>query len=440
MSRLNITKTWQTRLLPISVALGMILMISCPNKTMGDDLDAGMNAYKQKDYTEALNDLSRAAKENQNNASAVFYLGLARIHTGDYIGARQAFEQVTRMLPADDPMAMKAQNNIIYIDNSLAEAHSASMGIAADEPMAINSTSSSYGRDNYLSHVITNGQILHFDPMMMPLRVYISDGKDVPDWSPNDQQAINKAMQAWSSATNGRLTFITDNTSVDANIIVDWQNTIHDGRLGETHLPTQKDIVVQSEIVMGVHFPGSDRTLTMAELDRVALHEFGHALGMTGHSPNPRDAMYYFDNPANGNGSLTARDINTIQILYLPMGNTVQSTGLMTAGETTQYYDLLQHADTLQQAGHDDQAIADYQSAIAINNKDWEPKFILGILLTNQGVRAFKSHDTTQARQNWETASSLFKEVLMAPDAPPQTKSDATRNIAIDANNMGFLR
>jgi len=50
-------------------------------------------------------------------------------------------------------------------------------------------------------------------------------------------------------------------------------------------------------------------------LPATSAHEFGHALGIGGHSPNQGDVMYVSHDP-NADVPLSVRDINTVKTLY----------------------------------------------------------------------------------------------------------------------------
>ena len=62
------------------------------------------------------------------------------------------------------------------------------------------------------------------------------------------------------------------------------------------------------------------------QVERVALHEIGHAIGMRGHSPIPADVMYEVARDRLGPDGLGAEDVNSFLSLYaIPCGTVYTS-------------------------------------------------------------------------------------------------------------------
>ncbi|MGL6136626.1 MAG: matrixin family metalloprotease, partial [Planktothrix sp.] len=55
-------------------------------------------------------------------------------------------------------------------------------------------------------------------------------------------------------------------------------------------------------------------TQTGKYIEAAILHEFGHALGIWGHSPEPTDVMYF--SQVREPPPISARDINTLKRIY----------------------------------------------------------------------------------------------------------------------------
>jgi predicted Zn-dependent protease len=67
--------------------------------------------------------------------------------------------------------------------------------------------------------------------------------------------------------------------------------------------------------LLGAHITIGVREGDRQDIEAVAAHEFGHALGIDGHSPDRHDLMYpyhYIGTP----GAISARDLATLTGLY----------------------------------------------------------------------------------------------------------------------------
>ena len=133
-------------------------------------------------------------------------------------------------------------------------------------------------------------------------------------------------MEAWRTATGGVLAYNVIEESAAtvlagesvANITVTFNvlpaRPTSGGELGHTTLKFTGHRLKQAEIRIDVW-----QNITAEEIDKELLasttHEFGHALGINGHSDEKRDVMS-FEEDASQQAGLTERDINTMKTAY----------------------------------------------------------------------------------------------------------------------------
>ena len=206
---------------------------------------------------------------------------------------------------------------------------------------------------DYFDHVtlFSQGRITRFT--QMPIRVYISPVlKDSP-YLPE----IRYAMREWQTASDDAIRFEETETPQNADIRVSWGHSglhtdFQDMRLGsaeltrrDTHdagriwsstpqkaLKDTKQMVVQEpgapnasppftvEVILMLEGDGTIGELSQEEMRTVCLHEFGHAIGLWGHSPHPGDVSYATATVQHP----SPRDITTLRKLYNTPLNTPQ--------------------------------------------------------------------------------------------------------------------
>ena len=196
--------------------------------------------------------------------------------------------------------------------------------------------------------LFSQGRITRFTEM--PIQVYISPVLRESPYLPE----IRYAMQTWQTASEGDIRFEETETPQNADIRVSWGYTglltdFQDTRLGSAELTRLKDSVqigtfsnglevgsitaVENrstetvheisftvEVILMLEGYGTVGELSQEEMRTVCVHEFGHAIGLWGHSPHPGDICY----PTATAQQPSERDIATLRKLYTTSLNTPQ--------------------------------------------------------------------------------------------------------------------
>ncbi len=166
---------------------------------------------------------------------------------------------------------------------------------------------------DYFNHItlFSDGRITRFTEM--PIRVYISP---ILKESPYLAE-LRYAMNEWETAAPETIRFEETAVPEQADIRVSWGHSslmdIQDTRLGSaelTRLNAAQGFKV--EVILMLEGNGTIGELSQEEMRTVCLHEFGHAIGLWGHSPHPADINY----PTATAQHPTGRDIATLLKLY----------------------------------------------------------------------------------------------------------------------------
>jgi predicted Zn-dependent protease len=148
------------------------------------------------------------------------------------------------------------------------------------------------------------------------IRVYVA-----PTGRAQYKNMVAGALNQWSNAAGHAFTWELVGSPGSADYTISWTGTQREVSTGTEAGLTTTDTAENGyggETIEHAHTRILTRyeghQLSDRDVAETILHEIGHGLGLEGHSSNPRDIMYYA--AVQGQGGLTARDMNTIAKLY----------------------------------------------------------------------------------------------------------------------------
>lgn len=140
----------------------------------------------------------------------------------------------------------------------------------------------------------------------LPVRVFFVRDNN---YSTARQNVALAGFDQWVTATGGVISYTVVDSLANSDINVSFDPTTQDG-LTRLHFT---DYTMQSaDMFLGV------QNLPNADLQCVAAHEMGHALGIDGHSKQQGDLMY-FQHVIGDVCPVTTRDLDTMKTAYISL-------------------------------------------------------------------------------------------------------------------------
>jgi predicted Zn-dependent protease len=154
------------------------------------------------------------------------------------------------------------------------------------------------------------------DRVRQPINVYIADGSKLPGWRPTFPDVVRSAFTEWCElGVPLRVAFVSDSTK--AQVKVRWVESFGDDVSGRTSWQYDDAGIIHAGRTTLSTLRGDGRRRTDAQLRAIALHEFGHALGLQHAQNDPTSIMA----PRVDVLELSAADKATVRLLYsLPPG------------------------------------------------------------------------------------------------------------------------
>ena len=158
-----------------------------------------------------------------------------------------------------------------------------------------------------------------------PVRVYFDAGGA---YTPERQQAALTGFDEWTEATNGAISYRLTDSARDADLTVSFLNSRNVGDRRRTIGQTMTLMRRGTSYLFRAKMELATQGMASDFLTEIAAHEFGHALGINGHSDDEGDLMYPSATryvTADGAVSLrqkrpTQRDLNTLRRAYPALG------------------------------------------------------------------------------------------------------------------------
>jgi predicted Zn-dependent protease len=181
------------------------------------------------------------------------------------------------------------------------------------------SATSDSGAGDYLNEVTKSG-VIKWSATRMPLRVFVEDGKGVPGYRPVFSTILKEAFNDWANGSDGLVSVVIVADSQHASVVCRWFNQPDKFQNGtecaETRLYSDRNGVARGEVDLLTVSTAPSLPLTDNRFRAVALHEVGHVLGLTGHTSDPKDIMFYSASMSDSWRDLTGRDKRTLTRLY----------------------------------------------------------------------------------------------------------------------------
>ena len=310
-----------------TVFLMILLLCSSSAVFAVDNFRIGQNAFYSKDYQTAYIQFQKAVTDNPYNENYHYYYAQTLVKLSKLDEAQREYQKIIELAPLSNAAKLssigiaKIESYITnkYIDNQSFNSNiSNKYRIEDDKDL----------EDNFIDNASNeSGLIVRWNINKMPLKVCFLEAKNVSGFKPSYIKDTEDTFSQWVQNSDSKLSYITVNNPYKADIIISFVSQISSaknesgetGFLGGLTTPHFSGIMLQFiDIKLTTIKLSNSAPYTDVEMYNIALHEFGHALGIMGHSPKSSDIMYAIMSPnaSSEKLSLSKRDINTLKFIY----------------------------------------------------------------------------------------------------------------------------
>ncbi len=309
-------------LIPHYLALGLLL--ACAGlPAWADSFDMGLKLYAERHYDTAARYFLEAAKRS-DSPILHYYLADSYLKLDRFSEAQAEYQKVLAIAPNSQAarLSQVGLQELRNILNGTHPKHWAQAGqVLSDKPDRYQG--SPIEGDNYLDLVTEGGKIVRWSLKKQPLKVFIETSpRGIRNFQPAYISRVRQALDVWTAVLDHQISFMPTSNKEQADLRVTWVNGIdtrgHQDESGTDYtagltLPKVSNSQLQGMDIRLATFDIQGHPQSSETIYAVAVHEFGHGLGLLGHSDNPKDIMY-----AQNESVVmpTKRDRNTLRQLY----------------------------------------------------------------------------------------------------------------------------
>lgn len=389
-------------------------------------LNAGLCSNQLGRFDEGISYSSRVVQMSPERFEAWVNLGSSYQGVGKLAEAVQTYQEYLRRFPNE---AHHTQVESLVKQLSQEVARQRTVDGSGGRMQLPGGGSVSTSENDYFAYSVPDS-IMKWTPETLPVKVYIpadSEAQYVQGYSPQFGQALQAAFKEWADRSNGAVSYQLVATAQAADIDCRWV-----GDPSQVRTPAEGgDANILANVGRGL------RHVTITLLIRpemtnlavatntiyaTALHEVGHSLGITGHSPAPNDIMFSSVTTATNPRHLTDRDVNTLAHLYR---KDVKTGGQFQSATGDPKSDLSNQATNLMQQNDYVGATKKLEEALKIDPNFQVAKVNLAVCLTNSANQLAQQGKFNDAITHYKRALEMLR-----ADNDPSRKALIMKNCA----------
>lgn len=292
--------------------------------------EMGLKTYQQENYSLAAQYFRQAMANDPQNVNTRYYLADSLLKSNRLEEAQAEYQRILEIGPATQAArlsqtALAQLRSYYHHTGSLINLQSNASNDAGNSGEDVLSGFTPRG-DDYMAAITSGGRYVRWSLTKMPLRLYVDKNPDrryLQHFDARFALDVPRALDVWVKALGGQVNYRKVESPENADIVVTWVNRLdHHGFVKDKSISYTAGLttpkIVQDQLrTMLVQIGVLDiqgKPQTDQGIYETAVHEFGHVLGILGHSENADDVMYA---QSRGIATLSVRDLNTIRRLYI---------------------------------------------------------------------------------------------------------------------------